>query len=191
MSNILTINTEDNSFTSAKIEPLPLYPDTHYMLGQVMPEFADSLPNPSMSTLVSRLRLTMKLYSGLGLSANQCGVQERVFVMMLNNNVVACINPKVLESSTELDKTREGCLSFPGMYLTIPRNEWIMVEFTDENGVVNQGRLEGISARCFLHELDHMNGIRFTDRVGSLAVKMAREKQSKLVKKVQRQKKGK
>jgi peptide deformylase len=127
--------------------------------------------------------MTMKLYSGLGLSANQCGIAERMFVVGTDEFQLVCLNPKVLAfGPTEKDK--EGCLSFPGLFLNIERPSWIEVEFTDENGTVNQTRLDGISARCFLHELDHLDGIKYTELVKPLALRMARQKATKIVKKI-------
>ena len=106
-------------------------------------------------------------------------------------NTFKLINPKVIEYGTN-EKGKEGCLSFPGLFLNVDRPEWIVVEYTDENGTVNQTRLEGISARCFLHELDHLNGIKYTTLVKPLALKMARQKANKIVKKIVRgQKNGK
>ncbi len=189
MSEILTLNTETEIVSREKIDPLPLYGDDYYMLGQMMPEITDRIPNPQLNTLVQRLRMTMKLYNGLGLSANQCGVQSRVFVMWFNNEIIACINPKVVEMSDGLTRDKEGCLSFPGMFLTVPRNEWIIAEFVNENGIQMRARMDGMSARCFLHELDHMNGVKFSDHVGPLALKLARDRQKKLIKKTQRNRK--
>lgn len=186
MSDVLTFNTETDIIKADKVDPLPLYPDSHFMLSQKMPVITDTIPNSGLNNLIQRLKMTMKLYSGIGLSANQCGVQSRVFVMYLNNDIIACINPEVVETSSELNRSKEGCLSFPGMYLTIPRNEWIIVKFTNEKGDEMKARLDGIAARCFLHELDHMNGVKFTDHVGPVAIKLAKDKQTKLIKKHQR-----
>ena len=72
------------------------------------------------------------------------------------------------------------------MFLNVERPQWIEVEFTDEFGKVNNTRLEGLSARCFLHELDHLDGIRYTSYIKPLALKMARQRASKLVKKIVR-----
>lgn len=183
---VLTINTESNIVKQEKVEPLPLFDDGYYMLRQVMPEYKDSLPNPLMTNLIKRLRQTMKQFNGLGLSANQCGVQERVFVMGTDDFQLTCINPSVVETSETVKKEGEGCLSFPGLNLKVDRPEWIVAQFTDENGVTETMKMEGVTARCFLHELDHMNGITFTQRVGPVALQMAKQKQEKLKKKVMR-----
>lgn len=183
---VLTINTESGIAKQEKIEPLPLYDDGYYMLQQVMPEYTDPLPNPLMNNLIGRLKNTMKRYNGLGLAANQCGVQQRVFVMGTDDYQLTCINPKVIETSETGKKDGEGCLSFPGLNLKVDRPEWIIAEFTDENGERKQMKMEGVTARCFMHELDHMNGIKFTQRVGPVALQMAKQKQEKLKKKVVR-----
>jgi peptide deformylase len=191
MSEVLTFNTEDDTIKSQQVEPLPLYDDNHIMLREVMPEYKDHLPNPIMNKLVARLKLTMKKYGGIGLSANQCGVYERVFVMGHEDNVFVCINPKIIEVSEDFVKEKEGCLSYPGMPLTIKRPSWIVAEFVDETGVTHRMKFEGITARCFLHELDHMNGVRFVDHVGPVAIRLAKQKQEKTMKKYQRQFKNK
>jgi peptide deformylase len=187
MSEILTINTEQGIFQEQQIEPLPLYDENHPMLKRSIPEYELSrLPNPVMTNLVSRLKMTMKLYSGLGLSANQCGVFERVFVIGNEDMVIPCINPKVIRIVGAVEKNKEGCLSFPGLFLNIERPLSIDVEFYDVNGKLINTTFEGLTARCFLHELDHMNGVRMVDYVKPLALKMARQKQQKLIKKVKR-----
>jgi len=187
MSEILTINTEQGIIKEQQIEPLPLYDENHAMLKRSIPEYELSrLPNPVMTNLVSRLKMTMKLYSGLGLSANQCGVFERVFVIGNDDMVIPCINPKVIRIVGAVEKNREGCLSFPGLFLNIERPLSIDVEFYDVNGKLINTTFESLTARCFLHELDHMNGIRMVEYVKPLALKMARQKQQKLIKKVKR-----
>ena len=187
MSEILTINTEQGIIKEQQIEPLPLYDENHAMLKRSIPEYELSrLPNPVMTNLVSRLKMTMKLYSGLGLSANQCGVFERVFVIGNEDMVIPCINPKVIRIVGAVEKNKEGCLSFPGLFLNIERPLSIDVEFYDVNGKLINTTFEGLTARCFLHELDHMNGIRMVEYVKPLALKMARQKQQKLIKKVKR-----
>jgi len=192
MSDILTIDTAVAAGIKKaddKIEPLQVHDDTFHMLSVPIPEFLGVLPNPSMTKLVRRLKMTMKLYSGLGLAANQCAIKERVVVIGTDQFQMACINPKVIESSEEIVKDTEGCLSFPAFFLSIPRPKWIEVEFTDENGQRKQTRLDGLTARCFLHELEHLNGVKFTSHVGSVAMLQAKRKQEKLIKKIVRRRK--
>ena len=192
MSDILTIDTSVAAgITKAepKVEPLQVFDDRHPMLSEVMPEFVGVLPNASMTHLVKRMKFTMKLYSGLGLSANQCAIKERVFVIGTDQFQMACINPKVIEVSEELVKDTEGCLSFPAFFLNFPRPKWIEVEYTNENGERTQVKLDGLTARCFLHELDHLNGVKFTSYVGPASILQANRKKEKLIKKIVRRKK--
>jgi peptide deformylase len=187
MSDVLTINTDlAVKKEEEKIEPLPLFGEDYKMLDDEIPPYVDPLPNPYMSKLAKRLKMTMKLYGGIGLSANQCGVYERVFVIGTEHFQYVCINPKVVEVGHNLLKDKEGCLSYPGLYLIVERPESVLVEFTDENGQQNRMWFDGITARCFLHELDHMNGVRFTNHVKPVALRMAKQKQEKLMKKMYR-----
>jgi len=192
MSETLIIDTGAAIGTptqQVRVEPLPLYDENHPMLKVQIPEYKFDLPNPLMEMLVKRLKMTMKLYGGIGLSANQCGVFERVFVIGTDHFQIACINPRIIGQAPSTIKAEEGCLSFPGLHVKLDRPEWVEVEFTNEMGELKQMRLEGITARCFQHELDHMNGIRMIDHIGPVALQMARKKQEKIIKKIVRHKK--
>jgi len=186
MSEFLTIDTTSGIVTEERIEPLNIFGENHPMLSVPIPEYRESIPNPSMKNLVAKLKMTMKLYNGIGLSANQCGIFQRVFVIGTEHFQIACINPKVVAKSEELSRENEGCLSFPGMFMKIERPTWVDAEFYDETGAFKQIRLEGLTAKCFLHELDHMNGVKFVEHAGPLAVQMARQRQGKLVKQLVR-----
>ena len=192
MSDILTIDTAVAAGLKSpepKVEPLQVFNDMFPMLSIPIPEFTGKVPIASMTHLVKRLKMTMKLYSGLGLAANQCGIKERVFVIGTEQFQLVCINPKVIAQSETIVKDNEGCLSFPAFFIHVSRPEWIEVEFTDETGETKQTKLEGLTARCFLHELDHLNGIKFTSYVGAVAMQQAKRKQEKLIKKIVRRKK--
>jgi peptide deformylase len=185
MSEIFTINTEEGIVKEDVIDPLPLYSENYPMLSQKIPEYdVDKIPNPVLGKLIKRMKMTMKLHGGIGLSANQCGVFQRLFVIGANDAVWACINPKILESSPDLVKDKEGCLSFPGLALKVERPSWVEAEFINEQGKTVQMRFDGLTARCFQHELDHMNGIIFTSHVKPLALQLAKQQQQKLIKKI-------
>jgi len=193
MNDILTIDTSESvkpTVIQEKIEPLKLYDENFSMLSDEIPLYRDPLPNYEMSDLIKRLKMTMKLFNGVGLSANQCGIYERVFVIGTDQFQIACINPEVLEVSENVVKDNEGCLSFPGMFLKVPRPISVKVRFMDEFGETKEMWLDGLTARCYLHELDHMNGIKFTDKVGNVSIQMARKKQQKIMKKILRTKKN-
>jgi peptide deformylase len=188
MSQILKLNTVDPKYQQEKeVKPFPLYDENHPMMKQRIPEYDITLlPNPVMTHTINRLKMTMKLYNGLGLSANQCGVFERVFIVGNEEIVIVCINPKLIKASDNLIKDNEGCLSFPGLFLKVERPSSVEVEYYDLQGKKYNTSFTGLTARCFLHELDHMNGITMDKHAKPLALKMAKEKQGKLFKRVKR-----
>ena len=187
---IFTIDTGVNITKEEKIEPLPLFDENHPMLSKSIPIYKKPLPNPNMNHLIKRLKMTMKQFNGLGLSANQCGVFERVFVIGSEHFQFACINPKIIDQSAEMIKDNEGCLSYPALYLKIERPSWIMASFYNENGEKVDMKMEGLTARCFQHELDHMNGVRFVEHVGPVSLRLAKQKQDKIIKTITRKRKN-
>ena len=107
-------------------------------------------------------------HQGVGLSANQIGIEERVFVMMIDiesQETITCFNPRIIKESKDEVVMEEGCLSYPELYLEIPRPSSIIVKYEDESKNLFKRRLEGFIARIFQHEYDHMEGIDFTERV--------------------------
>lgn len=118
---------------------------------------------------------------GIGLAANQVGLLKRVFAIHLQNQVPFCMfNPCVVSSNEETVEGNEGCLSFPDLFLKVKRYKSITAEYFDRQGKKCIIELEGIDARCFLHELDHLNGVCFTDKISPLKLAMAIKKQRKL-----------
>ena len=137
-------------------------------------------------TLTENLVETMRDYKGIGLSASQCGVMERVFVMysdVKERKIIACYNPQILEYSEDIVEMDEGCLTYPGLWLKIKRPEGIKVQFEDETGTKQEYQLFGLESRIFQHEMDHMEGTDFTQRVSKLRLDMGRRRQKKMQKK--------
>ena len=188
MSEYLTIDTaSDTKPTKVKtVPPMPVHGEEHPLLREVMPEYTEQLPNNHINEIAERMKSSMKMMRGLGLSANQCGEKLRMFVIGNDDFNMVCINPRVTNHSETFTTSAEGCLSFPALSLKVARPDWLEVEFTDENGQLQRARIDGITARCFAHELDHLNGVVYTNRVKPLALKMARQKQGKLIKKIVR-----
>lgn len=110
---------------------------------------------------------------GAGLSANQVGVPYAVFVMSVEGIGRACFNPKIHGASKETCVFKEGCLSLPGIWLSIARPMACLVSFQDENGNNTPVELSGVAARVFQHEYDHMLGQNFTQRASPLKLKRA------------------
>jgi peptide deformylase len=127
------------------------------ILREEMPEFDFANPPTDPIQLSKDLTETMIQNKGLGLAANQCGLRYRVFVLT-GEQVLACFNPRVVSASAETTYLDEGCLSYPGLMVKIKRPQTIRVRFTMPNGDTTTRMFDGITARCFLHELDHLNG---------------------------------
>jgi len=118
---------------------------------------------------------------GIGLSANQIGLDAQVFVMGENvDNAVMCINPVVLQHTEETVVDIEGCLSFPNVYVKVKRPKEVLVKYYDEDLKEVSTKVVGYSAKCFLHEWDHLQGITFKDRVSKLRWDIAKKKSRKL-----------
>ena len=143
----------------------------------------------STQQFVRNMFATMNRYGGLGLSANQVGKPYRMFIMggqtaIENGKIYACFNPKIIKASEEKIRLEEGCLTFPFLFLNIERPRQVEVEFLDEKLDKKTYQMDGIIARCFLHEMDHMNGVVFTDLVSKLKYDMAMKKRDKYIKKL-------
>lgn len=106
----------------------------------------------------------MRSSRGIGLAAPQCGISRRMFVMEWQGVVRQCFNPEICEVSTEQVCLAEGCLSFPGDQCTIIRPQWIKARYQDAAGTWSEEKMDGMLARCFLHELDHLEGITMWQR---------------------------
>jgi peptide deformylase len=123
---------------------------------------------------------TMRANNGIGLAANQVGLTRRVFVMQPSNNeAFGLFNPKVVAVSDELQKGQEGCLSFPDLWLDVTRPQEVVAEYFDKTGNSRIIKLAGLDARVFLHELDHLNGTCFIEKVSPLKLSLARKRQQK------------
>jgi len=117
-------------------------------------------------------------HRGLGIAANQIDFDAAVFVTHVQSEMITCFNPQIHEISDDTVLMSEGCLSDPGLYLKVKRPDMIKASWEDESGARSQATLFGMDCRVFLHEYDHLQGILFTDRVGSVKLKAARKKQS-------------
>ncbi len=114
--------------------------------------------------LAHQMIRTMQKERGMGLAANQCGLNVRLFVMFVDNKFYHCFNPEIVESSEEQVNLTEGCLSFTGQFCEINRPKKILVRYYSAQGKETLEWLDGWAARCFQHELDHLNGLTMFDR---------------------------
>ena len=128
--------------------------DSKGILKQVLTEVAD--PKSKLPVLKQMVGI-MEANNGIGITANQVGLLDRMFVYTLNKKPEFVINPIILKSSKRQVTLREGCLSYPGVQAQVMRPAEIKVKY--HNGHVEVIKnLKGMEARCFLHEFDHLSG---------------------------------
>ena len=141
---------------------LELTPNTHPILhNKVKPCGA----NLDRHFLAKTLIENMHHYDGVGLSANQIGIDARAFAMMRDietNDVIVCFNPRIIKRYEHYVWFEEGCLSFPDEIINVHRPDKIVVKYEDEDKKDHKIKLSGMAARIFLHEFDHLQGIVFT-----------------------------
>ena len=143
---------------------LKLIPNTHPILHERVKPCSKNLDRREMSRI---LKENMMHYEGVGLSANQIGIGERVFIMMLNmetEETITCFNPRIIKRYDDNVWCEEGCLSFPDEIINVERPDRIVVKYEDEDKKDHKIKLSGMAARVFLHEFDHLEGIVFTER---------------------------
>jgi peptide deformylase len=130
------------------------------MQARPVEEFDDDL-----RSLVERMKLLMRDANGIGLAATQVGILRRVFVFQPEEDeVLAVVNPEIVERSDETDVADEGCLSIQGVTVPVERSVEVTIVGTDENGNDLRLDLDGYAARCVQHEADHLDGVLMLDR---------------------------
>ena len=117
--------------------------------------------------LAKTLIENMHYYDGVGLSANQIGIDARAFAMIRDietNDVIVCFNPRIIKRYEDYVWFEEGCLSFPDEIINVDRPDKIVVKYEDEDKKEHKIKLSGMASRVFQHEFDHLEGIDFTQR---------------------------
>ena len=182
---------------SLEIYPL-IPPNDPRLLMQIAPFMDDTLEHfgfEDRKSLSKVMHGNMVKYGGLGLSANQIGLPFRMFVMgghpqVEEGKVRYVFNPLINDVSPESIVMKEGCLSFPFLFLGIKRPKWVNVRYTDENGEEIEETLHGMPARMFQHENEHMNGYVFTDLVSKLKLERAETSKKKMIKEIKKRQSG-
>jgi peptide deformylase len=140
----------------------------------------DFVNHVNASVVEREMLETMNASNGIGLAGNQVGLLRRVFVMKLaDGREIGCFNPWIMFGDNNKIDDNEGCLSFPNLWLKVQRHNKITASYLDNAGKQCIIELEGIDARCFQHELDHLDGVTFTEHVSNLKLQLARKKQRK------------
>ena len=162
---------------------LELVEESHPILSMPMPLVPE---DANLEALTKDMFLIMWSNGGIGLAAPQVGIALRVFVMGPQEGPhYVCINPEVVEIGPE-EMGAEGCLSYPALWLNIRRPTWVTARYQTLDGQVVEQRFEGLLARCYVHELDHLNGQTFDKLSSALSLKLARTRQQKKLRKLKR-----
>lgn len=127
--------------------------------------------NSNLKKIVQDMIETMHAYNGIGLAANQVGIDARIVVIDIKNEKncpLALINPEITYFSKEKSRVEEGCLSFPGYFEKVYRSKTVKVTYFDLNGKKQEIVAEGLFSQAIQHEVDHINGITFVTRMAIL-----------------------
>lgn len=145
--------------------------------------FVDPPINPV--ELANNLIETMVHNKGMGLAANQCGLPYRCFVLY-SAEPFAVFNPFIADSTTEQVLLDEGCLSYPNLFLKVKRSKSIKVRFQNAFGEWKTEKFTGVTARAFLHEFDHLEGINYTTRASPIHLARAMNEKKQLDRKLKK-----
>lgn len=156
-------------------EPLEDPPLTIHTLGNRVlrkPAKRISKVDESVRDLARDMLRSMYSAKGIGLAAPQVGVHKQILVIDLDlenstNPPLVLINPEIITTSATLETYEEGCLSIPEVYMDVIRPSSIKVSFRDEMGRPKKMNADGLIGRCIQHEIDHLNGVLFVDRVSN------------------------
>ncbi len=159
-----------------KLESPPL--EIHHLGDRVLRQPAKRIAkvDDGIRQLAKQMLQTMYSANGIGLAAPQVGVNKQLIVIDCepdnpNTPPLILINPQILSYGTEIVVCEEGCLSIPGVYLDVKRPTTIEVSFKDEQGRAKKIKASDLLSRAIQHEMDHLNGVMFVDRVeNSLAL---------------------
>ncbi len=154
---------------------LELVKPNHPILKERLAKFDFSNPPEDPIEIAANLGYTMLSNNGLGLAANQVGLPYRVFVMMATPLPIVCYNPIIVDQSNETVLLEEGCLSHPNLFVKIKRPKKIKVRYAEPNGNIVTQTFDGMTARVFQHEFDHLEGVCHINRANKFHLEHARK----------------
>lgn len=153
-----------------KLKNPPL--DLHYLGDRVLRQGAKRITkvDDDLRKLVREMLQTMYSNDGIGLAAPQVGINKQLIVIDIEpdnaaNPPLVLVNPTIKKLSGKICVAQEGCLSIPGVYIDVKRPEFVEISFKDEYGHPKSLKVGELLGRCIQHEMDHLNGIVFVDRV--------------------------
>jgi len=143
--------------------PIRKYPDP--VLSQKAAKIKDPLGKEVQELIANMIETLHANKNGVGLAAPQVGVSVRLCMIELEDTRYVLINPKITAKSRKKEICEEGCLSFPGEFYPVSRCSEVQVRYIDENGKPTKTKAQGLLARAFQHEIDHLDGILFVSKV--------------------------
>ena len=140
--------------------------------------------------LVDCMFLVMKKFGGIGLTCNQVGLPFNMFVAGGHEGIekgmaFAMFNPMIVSLGEEKIRMKEGCLTYPFMFIDIERPRKCVIKYEDKDGDTKEVHLDGIMSRICQHEYDHIIGRNFTENVSKLKLDMAKKKAMKQIKRME------
>ncbi len=132
--------------------------------------------NDELRKTLDEMVKTMRLANGVGLASTQVNIDRRYFVMEIDGIVKKCINPEILEILADNVSTDEGCLSIPGIFKKVSRPDKIKVKYLNEYAEEVVEEMQGLWAKAFQHETDHINGMMYIDRLTPVNKNLIRKK---------------
>ena len=181
------------------MKELKLIPPTDPRVNNAIAPFVDDMLKDEdikdRQELSDAMFESMSKYGGIGLSANQVVLPFNMFVIGGHPSIekglkMTCFNPMIVSASEETVRMKEGCLTFPFIFLDIERPRKVVVKYTDNKGDLQEAHLDGMMSRIFQHEYDHMLGRNFTEKVSKFKLKRAMEKRDKMLKKIDKSNKA-
>lgn len=157
----------------------------HPLLFTQLERFDFDSPPINPVELANNLIETMVKNKGIGLSANQCGLPYRAFALHSETPLVL-FNPTIADIASSEVKLDEGCLTYPNLFLPIKRPSMVKVRFQDPFGNFHTEKYIGMTARCILHELDHLNGLDYTKRANPIHLTRAYNQKKIIDRKIKR-----
>jgi len=189
MSDVLTFDTTENKddlsfwyaykpFINADDGSMELEIDHKFLFNEELETFDFKEPPIDPVNLSASMVTLMRKLGGYGLAANQIGLPLKMFVME-GEPAYAIFNPRITYTGEEEIILEEGCLSYPGMNIKVKRPRFMRARFQDPYGDFVTRQYDGITARIFQHESDHLLGVDFTQKVSRLKKQMALKKWKK------------
>lgn len=125
--------------------------------------------------ILAEMAKVMYLSQGVGLAANQVGIDKCMAVIDVGSGLINLINPDIIKCEG-IDMLEEGCLSVPGVNIKVRRAKAVTVNFLDEDGIPKQLRADGLLARALQHELDHLSGVLILDYMNPIKKMLLKRK---------------